>query len=86
MPAGKPPPAQQLTCDVRAEAASVLTMASDVGWTLGRLEEGIKNCKGNVDSIFSVCLSLLTLSEPDLSKLQFDEDMQTQYIVCCKAV
>lgn len=45
-----------MNVDVRAEAASVLTMAADVGWTLGRLEEGIASCRGNVDSIFKVCL------------------------------
>ena len=42
--------------NVQAEAASVLSMASDLGWTVSKLEKQIEDCKGDINAIFQVSL------------------------------
>ena len=42
--------------NVQAEAASVLSMASDLGWTVAKLEKQIAECKVDINAIFQVSL------------------------------
>ena len=50
--ADKRRPAKPLEIDVQGEVASALSMAYDSNWSLARLEDGIKEHKGNFEEIF----------------------------------